>query len=114
MDEKIKTISPRTTFGQFFLRCWLWNIILSLLLLIMLPLLFGTVVLTANSESNYGALGYSVFWIAIGQFGLLVIFMLVKLIRQYWIQASVLFIHAILVGILAYYLWGMYALLIMT
>lgn len=111
MEGKIKMITPQTTFKQFFLRFWLWNLLLSLLLLIMLPVLFSTIVLSSGSEQDFQVLGNSVLAIAVVHSCILLIATIVKLLKKKWLQGILLFVHFIVAGVLAYYLWGMYVLL---
>lgn len=94
-------------FRRFFLRSWLWNIIISALFACLVLYYWSTVFTFKGGHSLF--LVIMIAAILAGVHGLLLlVFCIRRLTMKHWLAAGIYFVHGILGALLSYYLFGLW------
>jgi hypothetical protein len=97
------------TFRRFFLRSWIWNIIVSAIFACMVLVFWNTIFGFHGDRSLFFIIMITA--LLSGVHGLLlVVFCIRRLIMKHWLAAGIYLVHGILGALLSYYLFGLWLL----
>lgn len=95
------------SFRRFFLRSWLWNIIISAIFACLMLVFWNTIVGFHGNRSLFFIIMIAAILAGVHSL-LLLVFCIRRLTMKHWPAAGIYLVHGILGSLLSYYMFGLW------